>query len=42
MTAESAQEKCLALGAAKVLFRPIAPEDLLRELESCVGEPAAG
>jgi two-component system cell cycle response regulator len=42
MTAESAQEKCLALGAVKVLFRPIAPEDLLRELESCVREHAGG
>jgi len=42
MTADAAREKCLALGAVKVLFRPIAAADLLRELESCVGEPAGG
>jgi len=42
MSVDSAQEKCLALGAVKVLFRPIASDDLVRELESCLGEPVGG
>jgi two-component system, cell cycle response regulator len=42
MTVDSAREKSLALGAVKVLFRPIDPDDMLREIEACLGEsPAA-
>jgi two-component system cell cycle response regulator len=38
MTAPSARKHGLALGAARYLFRPIEPPELLREIEACLGE----
>jgi two-component system cell cycle response regulator len=37
---ESARERGLALGAAKFLFRPLEPEELLKEIESCMPRSA--
>jgi len=42
MTSEGERRKGLALGAAKFLFRPMESLLLLRELESCFGEPGKG
>lgn len=39
MTTPSARKHGLALGAARYLFRPIEPPELLREIEACLGEP---
>jgi two-component system cell cycle response regulator len=36
MTVESERRKGLALGATKYLFRPIEPQELLREIEACL------
>jgi CheY-like chemotaxis protein len=36
MTVESERRKGLALGAARYLFRPIEPQDLLREIAACL------
>lgn len=38
MTDESERRKGLALGAARFLFRPIEPQELLREIEACLVE----
>jgi two-component system cell cycle response regulator len=38
MTSETERKKGLALGAARFLFRPIEPQDLLREIEACLRE----
>ena len=35
---ESARAKGLALGAARFLFRPIEPQDLVAEIEACLAE----
>lgn len=37
MTSEGARKKGLALGARKFLFRPVDPQDLIREIEDCFG-----
>jgi len=39
MTTEAGRKKGLALGADKYLFRPIEPQDLLREIEDCLRHP---
>jgi two-component system cell cycle response regulator len=36
MTAEADRQRGLALGAAKFIFRPIEPEQLLKEIDSCL------
>jgi CheY-like chemotaxis protein len=40
LTGEAERRKGLALGAAQFLFRPIEPQDLLREIDACVDGPA--
>jgi two-component system cell cycle response regulator len=42
MTIESERQKGLALGAARYLFRPIEPQDLLREIEACLADVGRG
>lgn len=42
MTSEGARQKGLALGASKFLFRPMEPQALLREIESCLGRTGNG
>jgi two-component system, cell cycle response regulator len=42
MTTESERQKGLALGAVKYLFRPIEPQELLREIESCFADARRG
>ena len=42
MTNASARERGLRLGAARFLFRPLEPEQLLAEVESCLAERATG
>ncbi len=42
MTSEADRRKGLALGAARYLFRPIESQDLLREIEACLGEDRKG
>ena len=37
----TARERGLSLGAARFLFRPLEPEQLLAEVESCLAEKAA-
>ena len=39
MNTEKERQKGLALGAARFLFRPIEPPELLREIAACLGEP---
>lgn len=41
-TNESDRRNGLALGAAKFLFRPMDPKDLLREIEACLGTVGGG
>jgi two-component system cell cycle response regulator len=41
MTSEGERRKGLALGATRYFFRPMDSEDLLREIEACLGEAAA-
>src|SRR4051812_49189978 len=38
MTVDTARVKCLALGAVKVLFRPMDPDLMLREIAACLDE----
>jgi two-component system, cell cycle response regulator len=38
MTTEAERQKGLGLGADKYLFRPIEPQDLLREIEACFAQ----
>jgi two-component system cell cycle response regulator len=38
MTTERDRKKGVALGAARFLFRPIEPQDLLKEIEACLRE----
>jgi two-component system cell cycle response regulator len=38
MNTETEQRKGLALGAARFLFRPIEPTELLREIAACLGD----
>jgi two-component system cell cycle response regulator len=38
MNTEQERQKGLALGAARFLFRPIEPQDLLREVAACLGD----
>ena len=38
-TNETDRRKGLALGAAKFLFRPIEPQELLNEIQACLGGP---
>lgn len=42
MTSESERRKGLALGASRYLFRPIEPQELLREIEACLDQPRTG
>ncbi len=41
MTAEADRQRGLALGAAKFIFRPIEPEQLLKEIDSCLSARGA-
>jgi two-component system cell cycle response regulator len=38
MNTEQERQKGLALGAARFLFRPIEPQELLREIAACLGD----
>jgi CheY-like chemotaxis protein len=38
MNTEKERQKGLALGAARFLFRPIEPPELLREIADCLGD----
>jgi two-component system cell cycle response regulator len=40
MTVDTARVKCLALGAVKVMFRPMAQSEVLREIAACLDESA--
>jgi two-component system, cell cycle response regulator len=42
MTAESDRQRGLALGAAKFIFRPVEPQRLLQEIESCLSARSEG
>jgi two-component system cell cycle response regulator len=42
MTVDTARAKCLALGAVKVLFRPMDPAQVLREIAACFATSAPG
>ena len=42
MTNVSARERGLALGAARFLFRPLEPEQLLAEIQACLAENSTG